>query len=190
MLSLFFFIISGLVCVISAGLITPSEKITDIIHTTFPRVKAPYVSDALVLFQTICTAGVIDRNSLGEILLIMSIIQLCRVICNISTILPPLKNYHDKYRLGGINGTGTEYIFSGHASYVCISTIYLYRKNIVPGWALLVYNCISQFLIVLTHNHYTVDVVLAWIIVPLLYGNFSYCKTIDWCSEKLEYILV
>lgn len=180
---------SGLACVTTAGMIIPSKTISDFIHDIFPRVKAPYVSDALVLFQTIGTAAIVDKESLTEIFLLMSIVQFSRVICNLSTTLPPLKNYHDKYRLGGINGTGTEYIFSGHSSFSAISTVYLYRKNLVPGWALLVYNLISQSLIVLTHNHYTVDVVLAWIIVPLLYGNFCYCKTLDFCQEKLNYIL-
>ncbi len=190
MLSLLFFLISSIGCVISANLIKSQPgKIVDIIHTNIGRLRAPYLSDSLVLFQTIGTAALVDLEILSEILFIMSITQFFRIICSLSTALPPLKNYHDKYRLGGLNGTGTEYIFSGHASYSAISAIYLYTHNIVPLWVICVYNFVSQFLIVVTHNHYTVDIILAWIVVPLIYGNIRFCQHHDQCREFMRPLL-
>lgn len=190
MLSLFFFIASSLCCVAVANMIrSETGKVVDIIHSKMPRITAPYLSDFLVLTQTVGTAAVVDINTLNEVFLIMSIVQFFRSICSLSTALPPLKNYHDKYRLGGINGTGTEYIFSGHASYSALAAIYLYQKGIVPAIPLVLFNLVSQFLIVATHNHYTVDVVLAWIVVPLLYSNLKFCRCVEWCNNIVDPLL-
>jgi hypothetical protein len=189
MISLFFFLLSSLGCVIAANLIKSDKKIIDIVHHNLPYVHLPYVSDALVLTQTVGCATVLDHEALSEFFLIMGIAQLCRILTMTSTVLPPLKNYHDKYRMGGINGTGTEYIFSGHACYACLSAIYLYTYKIVPLHSLIVYNLISQMMIVLSRNHYSVDVVLAWIIVPLIYGNVIMCKQLEYCTENIVNIL-
>lgn len=190
MLSLFFFLISSIGCVVTANLIrSKPHDIVDIVHSNLPRIQAPYLSDILVLAQTIGTVAIMDVNMFSEMLMNMGIVQLFRIVCSVSTALPPLKNYHDKYRMGGINGTGTEYIFSGHASYSALTAIYLYRGGIVTLLPLFVYNFISQSLIVLTHNHYTVDVILAWIIVPLVYGNIVSCRKIEACNEILQPLL-
>lgn len=190
MISLFLFLLSSISCVITANLIRNNgEKVVDIIHENFPILRAPYLSDVLVLIQTISATTLMSTQNLSEIFLIMSIVQLARAICSITTVLPPLKNYHDKYRLGGINGTGTEYIFSGHASYSALSAIYLYKHNIVGLFPLIIYNLITQFLIIITRNHYTVDIILAWIIVPLVYGNVQMCLELNWCREKVWYLL-
>lgn len=190
MLSLLFFLTSSLACVITANLIpSTQDKIVDIVHNYTPQIKAPYLSDALVLLQTVGAFSMINHDLFSEAFLVMGLTQLCRVLCSASTILPPLKNYHDKYRLGGINGTGTEYIFSGHASYSALTAIYLYRKSLVSLPVLIIYNLISQLLIVLTRNHYTVDVVLAWIITPLIYGNVHFCLQNDKCRTNIEFLL-
>lgn len=190
MISLFFFLISSLSCVITANLIKSiPNKVVDIIHDNIPHIKLTYFSDALVLAQTALTATVVDTQSLSEIFLVMGTIQILRCICSASTTLPPLKNYSDKYRLGGLNGTGTEYIFSGHASYSAIGAIYLYTKNIIDIFPLIIYNILSQMAIIITRNHYTVDIVLAWIIVPLVWGNLQFCKQQNECLSKIKFLL-
>jgi len=190
MISLFFFLFSSLSCVITANLIkSEHNKVVDIIHTNIPYINLTYFSDALVLAQTALTASVVDSQSLSEIFLIMGIIQIFRCLCSASTVLPPLKNYSDKYRLGGLNGTGTEYIFSGHASYSSLGAIYLYTKGFVGIFPLLFYNIISQFSIIATRNHYTVDIILAWIIVPLVWGNVHFCTQIPNCVSNIKFLL-
>lgn len=190
MISLFFFLISSLACVVTANLIhNDANKVIDIIHNNIPYIKLTYLSDALVLGQTALTASVVDSQSLAEIFLIMGVIQIFRCICSLSTVLPPLKNYTDKYRLGGLNGTGTEYIFSGHASYSALGAIYLYTKGFVGLFPLIIYNMISQFAIVVTRNHYTVDIILAWIIVPLVWGNMYFCTHNTKCLSTIKFLL-
>ena len=189
MLSVFLFLLSSLGCVLTAHSIPSGGGVIDMIHHNFPKIEMPYISDILILTQTVTAVTVINRETLSEMFLIMAVVQCFRILCMASTVLPPLKNYHDKYRLGGVNGNGTEYIFSGHASYSALSSIYLYTLGKFGLLPLVFYNLISQSLIVFTHNHYTVDVVLAWIITPLVYSVFSLCKQVDTCVQKIEYVL-
>jgi hypothetical protein len=190
MISLFFFVLSSLACVLTANLIKSDPvKVIDIVHHNIPYIKMTYLSDALVLAQTALTAIVVDSQSIAEIFLIMGVIQIFRCLCSASTVLPPLKNYTDKYRLGGLNGTGTEYIFSGHASYSALGAIYLYNKGVISLFPLILYNTISQMAIIITRNHYTVDIVLAWIIVPLVWGNVYFCTRDVECLSNIKFLL-
>jgi hypothetical protein len=190
MISLFFFLISSLGCVLTANMIKSHPKdVIDIIHHNVPYISLTYLSDALVLAQTALTATVVDSKSLAEIFLIMGVVQIFRCFCSASTVLPPLKNYSDKYRLGGLNGTGTEYIFSGHASYSALGAIYLYKEGIISLFPLILYNLISQLAIIITRNHYTVDIVLAWIIVPLVWGNMYFCTRDAQCLPYIKFLL-
>jgi hypothetical protein len=190
MLSIIKFLISSLLCVTTAKFIkNDNTKIIDIVHNNFKIVNYHYISDFLVFSQVLFGFIKLQLYTIKEIFLIMSVIQVLRSICAISTVLPPLKNYRDKIRFGGINGYGTEYIFSGHASYSAIFSLYLYSENILGFYTLFLYNCISQFLIVVSRNHYTVDVLLAWIIVPLLYSNLQFCKRDEHCFELFQQLV-
>jgi hypothetical protein len=165
--------------------------VKDIIHDNFACLNSEYfkseylgieyLSDILVFSQVGVTLFILDLSSIAELFVIMGITQLFRVVCFTTTILPPLKDYGDKERFLGTNGNGTEYIFSGHAAYSAATFIYLYTQQYVSLAPLLIYNLVSQFLIVASRNHYTVDVILAWIIVPLVWGNFGseYNKNIN-----------
>jgi len=187
MWSFFVFLVTSFANVVVANLIPSSSgKIIDIIHSRFPRVQMPYVSDMMVLTQAMTMAAMVDAETLNFYFITMAITQFLRIFCMASTILPPLKNYHDKYRLGGINGSGTEYIFSGHACYAAISFIHL--VHIVPWYVLIPYNIVSQSLIVLSHNHYTVDIILSWMIVPLVYLNVFQCNLNQACHRHMNTI--
>lgn len=190
MFSLLFFLVSSLGCVLTANTIpSDPDKILDIVISRCPKIDLPYISDVLIAGQVALTIAVIDKTMFSEICLLMCILQFFRILCMASTVLPPLKTYEEKYRLGGLNGSGTEYIFSGHACYSAVTTIYLWKLGVVPVGFLVFYNLVSQFLIILTHNHYTVDIVLAWIIAPLLYGNLLLCQERLMCSGLLEKVI-
>jgi len=184
------FLISSLTSIVSAKFIKNNNtKIIDIVHNNFKIIRYHYISDFLVFLQILFGFFKLDIYSIKEIFLIMSVIQIIRIICSISTILPPLKKYGEKIRFYGINGSGTEYIFSGHASYSAIFSLYLYSKNILGLYTLFLYNFISQFLIIVSRNHYTIDVVLAWIIGTLVYSNLQLCKRDEYCFQLLKQII-
>jgi len=186
MLVILVYLLSCLFCIVSARLIkNDDKKVIDIVHTICPSFQSrcgleAYLSDIMIIVQLILTILTIHIEGIYEMLFLMSITQVLRAFCAMSTVLPPLQQYNDKWRFGGLNGGGTEYIFSGHASYSALTSIYLYNNNVVSLFSLALYNIISQGLIVVTRNHYTVDVLLAWIIVPLLYGNKDFICKYSW----------
>lgn len=191
MISLVYFIFSSLLCVLASNLIGISlgenKGVVDVFHSVFPKIEIEYSSDILIFLQILYSAIFITEKQLAELLFILGSIQFSRLFCFTSTILPPLKSYKEKIRIGGLNGTGSEYIFSGHASYACVSAIYLYTNNLVPLYSLIFYNLFSQGLIVLTRNHYSVDVILAWIVSSLFYASTQLCLENEKCRGKLSY---
>jgi hypothetical protein len=189
MLSLLLYLISSSLCLFSANMVkNNSSEIMDIIHDNIREISILYLSDFLVLIQTLFSVTLMNTEELMLNFLVMGIVQIFRSICTIVTPLPPLKKYQDKYRLGGLNGSGTEYIFSGHACYSALGAIFLYKHGIISPFPLVCYNIISQFLIVATRNHYTIDVILAWIITPLTYANVVLCKNSESCSRYLTLV--
>ena len=171
-LPLGFFIASIGTCLfVSNTIYADPHHIRDPIHMYFPRVNYKYLSDILITLQMSLLTFTITKVLLKEFFIVCGIIQFMRAITMSSTILPSLEHHNDKIRLGGLNGRGTEYIFSGHAVYACLSLIYLYKMGIVKLPILIIYNLISQLIIILSRNHYTVDVILSWMITPLVYGN-------------------
>ena len=169
------YLLSSAACVLAARSIpvlysgSHTGKIRDFFHEFFPKLHLDYLSDIMILAQIVLAVVISD---ITRVIQAMTIIQVMRVICAVTTVLPPLKHYKDKYRLGGLNGSGTEYIFSGHASYAALTFLSLWEAG-VPIQLLVFYNILSQMCIILSRNHYTVDVVLAWIIAPLVYLNLS-----------------
>lgn len=187
MLSILLFLLSSLSCLATANNIPSSKtRVRDIIIDNVPLLNQTYLSDFLTLLPVLYMISILPVEQFPEFFTVMSVVQLSRCLCMASTILPPLKDYHDKYRLGGINGTGTEYIFSGHASYSALIFIYMCLYTGIPVYVLIIYNLISQGCIIVSRNHYTVDIVLAWIITPLIWGNLRFCRGDERCWSWLR----
>lgn len=145
-------------------------EIVDLIHDRFPHVEYHYISDVMVAIQILLVGFHITYSELMFLLCLCTIITIIRAFSVVLTVLPPLKSYEDKYRLGGINGFGKEYIFSGHASISAILAMFLIKNNIFSNWLVIIYNIIGQYLIVASKNHYSVDVYLAWVLVFFMYN--------------------
>ena len=152
--------------------------IQDIIHKNFPDLQhssLKYLSDILLSCQLLLLLTNITSSILVEFFIIVGTTQFMRCLTVSTTILPKLTHSDNKVRLWGINGTGKEYIFSGHSVYGCFFYLYLIRLGY--DWKVLtLYNILTQFLTVATHNHYTVDIILAWFITLLLYSNTQLLK--------------
>lgn len=176
MYSLVFYIVSCYFCInIYKG--KYSKKVSDIIHDNITPFPDYYISDILCAIQILHSFMYLSVVQLSETLYVMAFIQFLRGVCTLSTRLPSLKRYDDKARFGGLNGTGSEYIFSGHASYCCIASIFLWINNLWKLHNIILYNILSQFLVIVSRNHYTIDIVLAWAITPLTYFTYKYITT-------------
>jgi hypothetical protein len=150
------------------------QKIIDFVHDKLPEIRSKYLSDVLIFLQLSLSLLYSNKESLSDTLLIMGSCYFLRCLTMFSTVLPPLKHSENKIRFGGANGSGTEYIFSGHACWSCISFINLY--NITPKYISIPYNIVSQMIVIMSRNHYTVDVILGWIITYSLYFNLYFFK--------------
>jgi hypothetical protein len=93
-----------------------------------------------------------------------------------ATILPqtltdPNKDLSFKYYYY-LKGHCYDKIFSGHFSISILLSLILYHRGIIKNMNLLVlYNLFNAFLILSTHSHYTIDLLVSIPIVFLVYQN-------------------
>ena len=97
-----------------------------------------------------------STNKRNSYLKLLTIMYFARALCNAVTILPYTKEKPCKIRPGF--GYCNDYKFSGH------TTLNLVTSNFVgaPLWPL--WPVLTSFVSVITRDHYTIDVVIAWIL--------------------------
>ena len=112
----------------------------------------------------------------------MGLVAFFRVICNFSTLLPCLTSRYEEqrsredYLLNYVIGHNYDKIFSGHASLVILCVLITITNNLISDFSklmMVILGIIYSILIVLTKQHYTVDVVLAYMIVIPLYFSIK-----------------
>ena len=144
-----------------------SKPLYDILHANFPNMSKyekaidfiPIVIGAAVAVLAIMSNSNVDIKSLLNVL---SYVLILRSITTIVTILPsPICGQKKVEAIGGCH----DCIFSGHTSMTLIFCYYMYLHNPYLKWPLLLYSMIGSFLIIITRSHYTIDVLIAWIVV-------------------------
>lgn len=104
------------------------------------------------------------------------IILIIRHIFIASTILPqtlsdPNKDPSFQYYYY-VKGHCYDKIFSGHFSLSILLSLILYHRGVITNISLLVfYNLFNAFIILSTHSHYTIDLLVSIPIVFLVYQN-------------------
>ena len=71
-------------------------------------------------------------------------------------------NLFNFYFMGGCN----DLIFSLHMAIVLLILHFLKKNNIITNLHAMIYSLIQALLTIFTHNHYTIDVLIAFIITP------------------------
>jgi hypothetical protein len=112
---------------------------------------------------------------LYEFVLKFIIIMLVRAITTISTILPKEERCNDEITWHTpLNGGCYDKVFSAHTAIVTLFTLIFLRENLISSASFWILNFAQMALIVLTRAHYTVDVVLGFLITYLVYDG-KYC---------------
>lgn len=155
-------------------------KIYDILHENTPDFHEwKEVNDIIPITIILSTFFIkqplpLVKEFLGKYLLIMSF----RALTMMSTILPK----HEKCDptltfIHMLKGQCYDKVFSGHMSFVLLSTLIYLREGIISIPTFLALNA-SQFAsIILTRSHYTVDVLLALFITYLVFdGDYHIFK--------------
>ena len=125
---------------------------------------------------------VLSNNFVDDTILFFkffSIILILRLLTSFVTLIPPIKCRYKKSRssikkpINYLTGHNYDKIFSGHTSIILILIMIYYNKKIISKnkcFILFIFNIIYSFLILITRQHYSVDVILAYIItIPYFY---------------------
>ena len=108
-----------------------------------------------------------------EFLKYFLVVLVLRYIINVITILPKDK-YCDDENLtinNYIFGHCYDKIFSGHFAISVLLGYIMYNAGIVSLNTVILFNIINALIILLLRYHYTVDLVVAYLIVTILYQN-------------------
>jgi len=98
-------------------------------------------------------------------------IYFIRSILTLITVLP--KSSECKYNpsFAFINGGCYDKIFSGHTAIIFVLTLLLNKYKIINFASLIILNIINVSIILLTRTHYTIDVIVSFLVSYIMYTN-------------------
>ena len=141
----------------------------DVFHSLLPNLSAydkvidlfPVVLGAIVLYIACVQHPLFDLNSLIRDIWVLVLLRLA--LCSVTVLPSSICKIKKAEAIGGCH----DCIFSGHTSITLLLSYYIFRcfPNDTVKYGLLLYNVICGFLIISTRNHYTVDVLVAWLAV-------------------------
>ena len=153
------------------------RSLDDIIFNNTPNLhNYEYIVNIFILFLCLPLFYKIKIKNFITIFKYFSISTILRTITSCSTILPSItecrinnnnKNNISNYLIGHCN----DKIFSGHTSFMIILFYVIYKNNLIKYKYLSIYGStifINSLFIIITRAHYTVDVILAYIIIPCI----------------------
>ena len=154
-------------------------KVYDILHENCIHVdKFEYASDTIVLILIIILI-ILDVNMFYNYLGFIIVILIIRIFTNMLTILPK-NNLCITENGWSFRGKCYDKLFSGHFSSVFIATLLLYKNNYINIILLVLINLINSLFIILSRNHYTIDIVMAFFVSLFVYqNNFNVCQLIS-----------
>jgi hypothetical protein len=95
------------------------------------------------------------------------------------TILPKDKKCDIK-NSSVYNGGCYDKVYSGHFAAVFICLLTLYKNKYINIFTLVFLSMVMAFLLILTRAHYTIDIVVAFLVVCVVYqNNINFCRVID-----------
>lgn len=152
-----------------------NPKIYDISHKYLPDLYN-YENNLLNIIPLGVTIPLImNLKIFMEFLNIFIIILIIRSVLIYVTILPGhkyCKNNQYKFFEGGCY----DKIISGHTAYVFLSTLYLYKYKLLSKTSLILLNLMNSFILLSIRSHYTVDILLGYLLTGLIFQNKYKCK--------------
>jgi len=158
-------------------------KLPDILHYDNFNIKSvSFFSEIMILsliFFFIYNISVENIPQTDVILFIkyLTILVLIKTVLMNVTILPDSSqkcSYNDNIFkmifLGGCN----DLIYSLHMTIVLLILHFLKKNKIITNKYATIYSVLQAFLIIFSHNHYTLDVLLAFIITPYVINEKYY----------------
>ena len=161
------------------------SNVWDLGHRIIPFwSSAARLADYLTVFSPaismLCVPTRVRRGVFAFGIRLWSRLWILRVPCLLVTMFPPLNPGKPNSNFGFLTvlkhlalGTDYETIFSGHAAVVAASL--LAARPYLPWTILASIGTLHTGLILSARNHYTVDILVAWMLALLLWWNDQRC---------------
>lgn len=154
-------------------------KVYDIIHHNLPSLRSLTLLSDILPYILITIIFFIDLKIFYNILGFLITIFVARMIIIHLTILPKDKKCNIQ-NSSVYNGGCYDKVYSGHFATIFICLLTLYMNKYINLFTLLFLSIIFALLIITSRSHYTIDVVVAFLIVIIVYqNNINFCRVID-----------
>lgn len=142
-----------------------------------PIIRFHFLDDVLVLLPVFL--GIYYKINFNEFLFMLTVIYVLREITTSITLLPPTPFCFERSKdkaskseyITNISGTCNETIFSGHTSLMLLIFLFILPKiqsNLLKI-LIYIYAILTSIVIIGIRSHYTIDVIVAWVICILFY---------------------
>jgi hypothetical protein len=141
-------------------------------------------SDAVNIIPTLIVLSLFflptTDSILKEFLIKFTIIMLVRAMTTISTILPKDESCeHEPSLQMFVAGGCYDKVFSAHTAFVALFTLIFLSKTFITTRLFWLINLVNMAILVFTRGHYTVDVILGFVITYLVYdGKYPFIENI------------
>ena len=164
-----------------------SKKVQDILHNVLPHFQHfEYASDILVVsvFAYLLIMNFDLIYQLGG--LVFTLVLLRQFIIQI-TVLPKNETCDIK-DTSMFRGGCYDKIFSAHFGIAMLTTLVLYDNGLMNKFVVIFINLLNALFILLSRNHYTIDIIVSIFVVVIIYqNNLNIChyllKNINFSSQ-------
>lgn len=147
------------------------SKIYDIVHNNIKSTRNLYTIVNIFPFILIGVACFIDLKLLYTILGFLVPILIFRLLVINITILPKDKKCDIKKNSCIYTGGCYDKVYSGHFAVIFISLLVLYTNKYINIFTLTALLTISGLLIITSRSHYTIDILVSFLVVVVAYQN-------------------
>lgn len=153
--------------------------IYDILHKVLPHIPMLEHMSDIICVSLLLSLVVLDKTIFYYFLGFILTIFIIRSVTIFVTVLPKNKKCNVKHA-SMFRGGCYDKIFSGHFATGLLATLMLYSNNYINMIFLLLINFLNALFIILSRNHYTIDIIVALFITLFVYtNNLTICRVLD-----------
>jgi hypothetical protein len=155
------------------------KKVQDIFHNVLPHFQHfEYASDILLVLVFVYLA-IMNFGLIYQLAgLIFTLVLLRQLIIQI-TVLPKNETCNIK-DTSMFRGGCYDKIFSAHFGIVMLTTLVLFDNGLINKFVMIFINLLNALFILLSRNHYTIDIIVSIFVVIIIYqNNLNICYYLD-----------
>jgi hypothetical protein len=155
------------------------KKVQDIFHDILPHIEHfEYASDMIAIL-VIGYLAIMRFDLLYHLGGLVFTITILRQFIIQMTILPK-NTVCDIKNTSMIRGGCYDKIFSGHFGITFLTTLILLENGLINKFIAILINLVNGIFILLSRNHYTIDIIVSIFVVIIIYqNNLNICEYLD-----------